>query len=170
MSRILSNSDIKSIHLWISTMKNYNRKGRIKTGKNAKTILQLKYKMIGLGNHRIVYDLKNGYVLKVALRKQGIKNNETEFKIYNIHCPPKLRKHLCPVIEFGQGWIIMEKMVSKIPINKKYDKMHAELKNKFVMYGIYPKDMHRGNLALSETGQITVIDYGNFKLKQGKPY
>ncbi|KKK38096.1 hypothetical protein WQ57_09745 [Mesobacillus campisalis] len=165
MSTILSNSDIKSIHLLISTLKNGNKKNRKKMAEKAKEILQLKYKVIGCGKQRIVYDLQNGYVLKIAFCKLGIKSNETEFKMYNIHCPPELRKHLCPVIELGQGWIIMRKMESEVPMNKDFDKMLTELKNKFLMYGINPNDLTKYNLALSETGTITVIDYGNFKLK-----
>jgi hypothetical protein len=39
------------------------------------------------------------------------------------------------------------------------------LKNRFEKAGIIPKDLKRNNLAMSETGEIVVLDYGNFIMK-----
>jgi len=39
------------------------------------------YKFIGIGSGRIVYDLENGYVVKVANNNKGIAQNKTEYKI-----------------------------------------------------------------------------------------
>ncbi|MFP5109874.1 hypothetical protein ACSU6B_24480 [Neobacillus sp. C211] len=164
---ILSDSEIQSINQWISKMNQYKDIDQKKKVKNAKSHLQLKYEIIGKGQHRIVYDLQNGYVLKVAISEHGVTSNENENKIY-LNCPPYLRKYLCPVIEFGQGWIIMEKMVSKITKDEEYYENLSKLKNKFLMYEIDPKDMNSNNMALSKTGEIMIIDYGNFILKQGK--
>jgi len=41
-----------------------------------------KYKLIGLGSSRKVYDLNDGYVIKVAKDIRGIYQNQTENKIY----------------------------------------------------------------------------------------
>jgi hypothetical protein len=81
-------------------MHHYKNGSKSQRANKAKEILQLKYKKIGNGWQRIVYDLNNGYVLKVALTKKGIQCNKKEFKIYN-HCRADLRKHLCPVKEVG---------------------------------------------------------------------
>jgi hypothetical protein len=83
-------------------MHQYKDKSKSERASRAKTILQLKHEMIGNGRNRIVYDLNNRYVLKIAITKWGIQNNKTEFKIYK-HCPVGLREHLCLVKEAGHG-------------------------------------------------------------------
>jgi hypothetical protein len=161
-SLILSDRDIQSINLWISKMNYYEDQDRKQKVKNAKRTLRFKYKIIGYGWHRIVYKLNNGYILKVAISNHGFKSNETEYKVYT-NCPSELRKSLCPVKEIGHGWIIMEKMASYIPVTKVSSEKLSELENKFLKYRIDPKDiMNRSNLVLSKTGEITVIDYGDF--------
>ncbi|MED3855159.1 hypothetical protein P4607_27895 [Priestia megaterium] len=156
----MSNLEIQSINLWLSKIHHNKDTSKSQRANEAKTILQLKYQKIGNGRQRIVYDLNNGYVLKVALTKKGIQCNKREFKIYN-HCQADLRKHLCPVKEFGDGWIIMEKMDIKVP-NGIYNKEVTQLKNKFLAAGIRPRDMGNSNIRLSKKGKITVIDYGHF--------
>lgn len=123
--------------------------------------LQLKYTIIGNGKNRIVFDLENGYVLKVALNNWGMKSNKKEYKLF-FNSPSHIQKHLCPVIESGYGWIIMKKMTQKIPSDKEYDKKISQLIKIFKENGIEPKDIKEKNLALSENGEFIVIDYGNF--------
>jgi hypothetical protein len=161
-SSILSGYDIQSIDLWISKMKqNWFRTIRQKSEK-AKSTLQLPYTIIGGGTNRIVYDLNNGNVLKVAISNWGLQCNKTEFEIYT-HCPNDLRKHLCPVKESGNGWIIMDKMDRKVPFDIHYLTKIPELEMKFLMAGIIPMDMKkRANLALTKENEIIVIDYGLF--------
>jgi len=160
LSVFLSNWEIKSINLWLSKMHHYKDNSKSQRANKAKEILQLEHKMIGNGRNRIVYDLNNGYVLKVALTEWGIQSNKTEFKIYN-HCPVDLREHLCLVKEDGHGWIIMKKMEIEVP-DEIYNKELTQLKNKFLAAGIKPKDMWKSNMRLSKKGKITVVDYGNF--------
>jgi len=160
LSVFLSNWEMKPIKLWLLKMHHYKDKSKSERANKAKTILQLKHKMIGNGRNRIVYDLNNGYVLKIAITKWGIQNNKTEFKIYK-HCPVDLREHLCLVKEAGHGWIIMEKMQVEVP-DEIYDKGLIKLKNKFLDARIKPKDMWKSNMRLSKKGKITVVDYGNF--------
>lgn len=155
---------IQSIHLWISKMKQYNSLGLYKRVNIAKKVLKLKYKIIGIGHNRIVYDLKNGNVLKVAISNLGLRNNSIESNIYT-KCPSYLRKHLCPVKKNGHGWIVMRKMGTKVPINNRYDTQIDQLRQRFIEAGIKPEDMmNRANLALSKDRQIIVIDYGNFSM------
>ncbi|MBY0062107.1 hypothetical protein H7K08_09760 [Priestia aryabhattai] len=141
-------------------MNYYKNSIKSQRANKAKEILQLKYKNIGNGWQRIVYDLNNGYVLKVALTKKGIQCNKREFKIYN-HCLADLRKHLCRVKEVGHGWIIMKKMSIKVP-KRIYQEKLPRLKKKFLAAGIKPRDMSNSNVRLSKKGKITVIDYGHF--------
>lgn len=123
--------------------------------------LKLKYTIIGNGKNRIVFDLENGYVLKVALNNWGMMSNKKEYKLF-FNSPSHIQKHLCPVIESGYGWIIMKKMTQKIPSDKEYDKKISQLIKIFKENGIEPKDIKEKNLALSENGEFIVIDYGNF--------
>ncbi|MDN3365439.1 hypothetical protein QU577_27120 [Priestia megaterium] len=160
MSVFLSNWDIQSINLWLSKMHHYKDTSKSQRANESDVILQLTYRKIGNGRHRIVFDLNNGYVLKVALTKKGIQCNETEFKIYN-HCRADLRKHLCRVKEVGHGWIVMKKMENEVPVEIS-NKELIPLKNKFSDVGIKPRDMGNSNIRLSKKGKITVVDYGNF--------
>lgn len=163
----LSESDIKSIDYWLSKRKRPKdfQRGKRRKARRAYSILQLKYKMIANGSHRIVYDLGNNNVLKIVISNKGYKNNKIEDSLYR-NCPPELQKHLCPVKDFGQGWIIMEKMTPGIPSNEEYAKKLIQLKNKFLKYGIIAADIAKTtNLSLSNDKEIVVIDYGNFKTK-----
>lgn len=167
ISLILSEREIQSINVWISKMDPYKGKDPGQKVKKAESILKLKYKRIGNGRSRIVYELNNKYVLKIALSEKGLKGNQTEFEIYK-NCPPKLRKHLCPVKEFGYGWIIMKKISLKVPKNEIYDEKLSQLRDRFLKAGIIPHDTRSCNIMLSKKDKIIIIDYGNFKLKQGE--
>lgn len=158
---LLSPNDLHSIHLWISSMKKWENKGSFSKVSMAKSTLRLKYKVYGKGYTRIVYDMGNNYVLKVALSNLGLKCNKTEFEIFT-HSPPDIKKHLCPVIQYGNGWIIMEKIPFKVPDNNRFNHQMMQLKNKFRSHGIIPIDFKKENLALSKGQIIKVIDYGNF--------
>jgi hypothetical protein len=164
-SSYLSEQEIKSINSWISKVKNKNniKDSKERTAHIEKAIitLQLKYEIIGNGKNRIVYDLENGYVLKVALNNWGMKSNKKEYKLFN-NSPSQLRKYLCPVMEFGNGWIIMEKMTEKVPTDNEYDIKFSQFIKVFKENGIEPRDIKDKNLALSENGEFVAIDYGNF--------
>jgi hypothetical protein len=108
-----------------------------------------------------VFDLENGYVLKVAINDWGMKSNKQEYKLF-FNSPSLIQKHLCPVIEFGYGWIIMKKMIQKIPLDQEYDIKIAQFIKLFMENGIEPKDIKDKNLALSENGELVAVDYGNF--------
>ena len=158
-SFILSDLDVQAIQLWLSKMNDYKDESYEQRINYIKSNLRLNYKFIGAGWNRIVYDLQNGYVLKVAIRDCGFLSNEREYHLYT-HGPPRLRKHLCPVKKYGHGWIIMEKVDLKPPINQSFNK---KLIKTFLRAGIEPHDLKVANLGLSKKGKIIVIDYGNFK-------
>jgi hypothetical protein len=164
LNTYLSEQEITSINSWILKIKNENVHKKIQQRKKhvnrAIKTLGLKYNKIGNGKTRIVFDLENGYVLKVALNCHGIWGNEKEYKLF-FNSPSHIQKHLCPVKDFGYGWIIMKKMTQK-PSKKDYSEKLSLLIKKFKENGIEAKDMRKNNLALSENGEIIVIDYAMF--------
>ncbi|MCI0764700.1 hypothetical protein [Bacillus sp. TL12] len=165
---MISLRDIQFINIWLSQMKHYRGRDKKQKAEKAQNILKLKYKMIGYGENRIVYDLNNKYVLKIAITRWGLRSNKTEFEIYK-NCPPELREHLCPVKKFGFGWIIMKKFSLKVPENEIYNEKLSQLKNRFLKTGIIPEDIYwynepnMNNMMLSEKDKIIIIDYGDFK-------
>ncbi|MBM7553039.1 hypothetical protein [Thalassobacillus pellis] len=159
---MLTRYDKKSIDLWISIMSQYENLSTQQKVKKASRVLRLKYKRIGNGTHRVVYDLNNNYVLKVAITSRGLTCNKNEYNLYS-KAPPGLSRHLCMVKSFGKGWIIMRKMVPGIPINKRNQKKILELKAKFLKHGIGARDLKSSNLAYAKGGELTVVDYGHFK-------
>ncbi|MFY4775348.1 hypothetical protein [Metabacillus sp. RGM 3146] len=166
-SRILTTKQISSIHAWIAQMGQHrliHQKLQV-----SKQVLKLEYPVIGNGFNRIVYDLNNGTVLKVALSEWGYKSNETEAQIYK-SCNRHVKPNLCKVIESGHGWIIMKKMCRKVPLTLLHVRTLVELEVKFLMNGIIPIDLRLANVALSEENDIVVIDYGMFIRGLNSPY
>jgi hypothetical protein len=162
----LSTQDINSINLWIETIKDkdinvYSERERRENIYLARKLIQLKYNEIGYGWTRIVYDLNNGTVLKVALNNTGMECNKREYEIYS-NCPDHIRKLLCPVKEYGYGWVIMERFDQKVPLVKEFEEKRIQLKKFFKDNGINPSTLHMGNLALTSNKELIVIDYGNF--------
>lgn len=157
----LSFGEMETIRLWTEQIE-----------ANANVIwsnLMIPFSVIGIGSNRVVYDIGNGLVLKVAISKKGIKHNEIEAKIYR-NVPSSLKKYLAKVIDQGYGWIIMKKMNNKVPHTKKHSKIVVTIYNKFTEVGIKPRDIKKKNkpkwknIGLNEEGQITIIDYGDFQI------
>jgi tRNA A-37 threonylcarbamoyl transferase component Bud32 len=121
-------------------------------------------KVIGSGRRRIVYDLGNGFVLKVATSKYGIIVNKREGKMYE-SVPSRIRIYLAQIKKFGKGWIIMKKYVQQVPKSQSYKRKVLNMKSTLRKNGIIPDDVSRRNIRLKPNGQIVVIDYGNFKFK-----
>jgi hypothetical protein len=127
-------------------------------------------KIVGVGARRIVYDLGNGYVLKVAKSKYGIKSNKREVIIFN-SSPARLKKLLGEITdyEYKYHWVTMKKYTHKFPHLKEYKRKLYQLRRLFRNYGIMPYEVvsRKGepnyqNLRLKKNGRIVVIDYGNF--------
>lgn len=167
-SSFLSEEDLQSIHSWIENMNKRKYRSRYHRKKVAKRRLRLKYRHIGTGKGRIVYDLGNNLVLKVAITDWGIKCNKNEFEIYT-NCSPEVRKYLCPVIECGDRWIIMKKMSRRLSKKKQHNKKIVQLISILRTYGIQANDVTRKNLAISNGRVIIVIDYGNYVMNLNTP-
>jgi hypothetical protein len=133
-------------------------------------------KIIGEGARRIVYDLGDGYVLKVAKSKYGIKSNKREVITFN-SSSARVKKLLGEITYYENKyhWVTMKKYTRKIPHLKKYKRKLYRLRRKFRKYGIYPYEVvsrngkpNYQNLRLKKDGRIVVIDYGNFRFRRCK--
>lgn len=131
-------------------------------------------KCIGEGVTRVVYDLGNGRVLKIAKSRNGIICNRTEVNLYKSSSKP-IKKYLAKIIEYDKAnrWLTMEKHHIKFPNNPAYRRKLVIVVKKFVENGIIPsKGVSRysnpycPNLRLKRNKQIVVIDYGGFKISR----
>lgn len=128
-------------------------------------------KVIGSGAKRLVYDMGNGKVLKVARSKKGIRSNAMEVAIYK-SSPEPIKKHLGRIIRYGATWVIMKKYSSSFPKSNKYRINFMRMQAKFMKHGIIPNDLiswrdgkpNPKNLRLNQRKDIIVIDYGDFRL------
>ncbi len=66
-----------------------------------------KYQLIGSGSGRLVYDLDNGYVVKMAKNKKGLLQNKAEYQIASANKSRLLAKILAISDDFQ--YLIMEK-------------------------------------------------------------
>ncbi|TMV48630.1 hypothetical protein FE783_16375 [Paenibacillus mesophilus] len=167
MSKYLNQEDLESIKRWVKELKNYKLLDR-PSDDIVLGVLMLPYKYMGSGKHRIVFDLDNGYVLKVARMGKGIQCNRNEVKLYR-SVPSELRKHLCKIADYGKGWVVMKKIDRGVPREETYYKKTKLVENKFRLYGVKLSDAtsrddrkpKRRNVRLSEDNEIVVIDYAN---------
>jgi RIO-like serine/threonine protein kinase len=118
--------------------------------------------VVGEGASRIVYDLGNGYVLKVVKSERSLIYNTREVSMYKA-CPSPIRKHLANIIDHGTNWVIMKKYDREFTETEEYLTKLQEMLSTFKKSGIIPSDIKRQNLRLAHSGRIMVIDYGNFK-------
>ncbi|MDF2676204.1 MAG: hypothetical protein K0Q97_497 [Bacillota bacterium] len=126
------------------------------------------YKFIGMGSGRIVYDLENGYVVKVAKNKKGIAQNKTEYKISLLDNTNLFAKVLDVSENFE--YLIMEKAIKindiyyvwkyfNVRSNKQLYRV-KELQNISYRYGLLLIDLRRPvNWGLLN-GRPVIIDYG----------
>ncbi|WP_347942110.1 hypothetical protein AAEY33_10650 [Peribacillus simplex] len=168
-STILSRQEITAIESWISQIgifQFYITAGQLVS--TARKTLKFKYKMIGQGFNRVVYDLNNGYILKIALSEVGLISTANEAYIYN-NCNEEVRKDLCPVKEHGTGWIIMKKVDTKVPFAIKEYRKLIQLELKFIRHGIIPIDLRIDNVGYNENDEMVVLDYGLFTMDLKNP-
>jgi hypothetical protein len=126
------------------------------------------YKFIGMGSGRIVYDLENGYVVKVAKNKKGIAQNKTEYKISLLDNTNLFAKVLDVSENFE--YLVMEKAIKindiyyvwkyfNVRSNKQLYRV-KELQNISYRYGLLLIDLRRPvNWGLLN-GRPVIIDYG----------
>lgn len=132
----------------------------IKSGKHCK---------LGIGSSRIVYDLNDGFVVKIAKNIRGNSQNEAEYKTYLIH-KSSLFAEIIAVSE-DYRFLIMPKAkkIKKISSVLKYYNVNSIKalfkKDKLIISDIHDNDLSRNDLyRISSWGFINnvplIIDYG----------
>lgn len=125
----------------------------------------------------MVYDLGNGYVLKVAKSKNGINSNKREVSAFRLS-PLQVRRQLAEIIAYGRHyrWVKMKKYSLRFPVQPVYVRKFRRLITLFRKYGIVPWDVgtragkpNYKNLRVKRDGAIVVIDYGNFRFAKNSP-
>ncbi|WP_134702656.1 hypothetical protein [Ammoniphilus sp. YIM 78166] len=167
----LDKRSIKRIEKWISKVKKRGYSTNNSDASLARRKLKLYYPFIDAGKNRIVYDISDDKVLKIAISVKGIEDNNQEAKIYK-SVSSTLKRRLAKVYESGHGWVIMEKLDKKVPETKSYEKKVIKLHKKFKKKHIDPGDIVKERKRLKakwknvrlKKGKILVIDYGNFKI------
>ncbi|GLC30867.1 hypothetical protein [Clostridium omnivorum] len=70
--------------------------------------IRKKYKFLGEGISRRVYDLNNGLVLKLAKDREGHYQNRIENYVYTT-ASEEQKKYLCPILYYSPRIVIMKK-------------------------------------------------------------
>jgi hypothetical protein len=166
-SKYLERKELKLIKKWIKKVKKHKYQSKFKCDTKPKKKMRLRYKVMGCGCNRIVYDIGNGAVLKVAITVRGIENNKREAKIYK-SVPSKFKSHMAQVKESGNGWIIMEKIKKRTPVTMANKQRVLKLRRLFLQKGIRTNDLffrsgktHWSNIRIKDQ-KIIIIDYGEF--------
>ncbi len=131
-------------------------------------IRQKKYSLIGYGTGRVVYDLGNGYVVKVAKNKKGIAQNKAENQIYSMNDTEYFAKILAVSEDFR--FLIMEKAerISSISVVWRHfqvrnnrELFRLSIFQKFVtQYHLIMGDLYRRSSWGIVNGKLVIIDYG----------
>lgn len=126
------------------------------------------YRYIGLGSSRQVFDLRNGYVIKVAINSAGISQNQSE---YRISCEDKSGL-FAKVVRVSNDFrfLMMEKADKVYNISEVYEYFNVkgkdelfnleELKNIFKDNNLLTGDLNRKSNWGIINGRPVIIDYG----------
>jgi hypothetical protein len=134
-------------------------------------------KFIGDGGTRVVYDLGNGHVFKIAKSKNGILCNKMEVDLYRSSQKP-IKKYFAQIIDYDSvyRWVIMKKYNRRFPNSSVYRRELMKLVKILLDNGITPSKgvgrynrPYTPNLRLKRNGQVVVIDYGGFKYDHSSP-
>lgn len=135
---------------------------------------------LGSGLSRVVYDLRNGYVLKIAkANKTGVASNRTEVILYQ-SALKEVKKYLAKISDYDAKyrWLVMKKYNRPFPNTPEYRRKLKKLVETLRRHGIYPSkrmlrngqpppvNMRFKHLRLKRNKQIVVIDYGGFQVKR----
>lgn len=135
------------------------------------------YRRIGSGSGRIVYDLENGYVVKVAKNKKGFAQNEVEHHI-SLTDPSNI---FAKVIEVSDDFhfLIMEKAVQirdfyevrryfNVKSNRELFQL-KEIRSVFTNHNLLMGDLYRTSSWGMIDNRPVIIDYG-FTYKVRRKY
>lgn len=126
------------------------------------------YRLLGYGSARRVFDLNNGYVVKVAKNRKGIAQNIVEFQISRESLNPIIARIIC--ISEDARYLIMEKVerlrnfsyvLQYYNVNSISELLtKANIIDLFEHYHIVISDLHRMSNWGITNGRPVVIDYG----------
>lgn len=124
--------------------------------------------MLGWGSGRIVYDLRNGYVVKAAKNKRGIEQNKAEYQIAGLDQHEVFAK--ITGISEDNRYLIMEKAEHIRTFTEvwRYYKVRnhvqlfslEEFKELSKMYDLLPADLRRRSSWGMIKGKPVIIDFG----------
>ena len=134
----------------------------------AENVRNKSYKFLGSGSGRSVFDLDNGYVVKVAKNLKGLAQNKTEYKIAKDSGSELFAK--IPEISENFELLIMEKAekLEDFSLVFKYFNVrnHGELfyikqfRDLPEEFGLLPIDLVRRDSWGTIEGRPVIIDYG----------
>lgn len=135
------------------------------------------YKCIGSGSGRRVFDLGNGYVVKVAKNIRGIAQNEAEYNISSMTDSHLFAK--IPCVSEKYGLLIMEKAESIRDISYVWKYFNVKSNRELLQVEELKDISSKFNLLLADfgrsvnwgkiNGRPVIIDYG-FTQKVRKKY
>lgn len=162
MKATLRKRELAAIRAWVEQVKHASPDEAPEGGPS------LPYKPLAFGKHRLVYDLGNGCVLKLPRVPKGILCSAIEAGVFR-HAPRGLRKHLCPVVAAGDGWVVMPKLNRALPARRTYEKKVTRILKKSLDAGVRISDIvgrnsgkpNRDNIRLDAKDRVVLIDYAN---------
>ena len=134
----------------------------------SQNISQRKYSVIGSGSGRLVFDMGNGYVVKMAKNKKGIAQNKAEYQIAAADHSDLFAKIV--TVSEGYRYLVMEKAerIRSISVVWNYFNVHSnrelsqlELFNNILeKYDLLMSDLYRKTSWGIVSGRPVIIDYG----------
>ena len=136
------------------------------------------YRYIGAGSARKVYDLNNGFVIKIARNIKGIAQNEAEFLISNddesslfakVYFLSDDYKYL--IMEKANGIKSEKELLNYFKIqNKKQIKSNEDIKEVHDKYNLVWADLYKFTSWGKIKDKLVLIDYGYTKEIYNKFY
>ncbi|WP_370773252.1 hypothetical protein [Clostridium sp.] len=136
------------------------------------------YRYIGAGSARKVYDLNNGFVIKIARNIKGIAQNEAEFLISNddesslfakVYFLSDDYKYL--IMEKANGIKSEKELLNYFKIqNKKQLKSNEDIKEVHNKYNLVWADLYKFTSWGKIKDKLVLIDYGYTKEIYNKFY
>ena len=137
-----------------------------------------KYRYIGGGSSREVYDLNNGYVVKVAKNRAGIEQNKTEYRIYSKDNTGIFAKIV--QVSDNYEYVVMKKARKVKRIEEVWKYFNVSNKMEFYNVGEIERLRNKYNLILADinrvsswgiiNGNLVIIDYGFTQAVKRKYY
>ena len=134
----------------------------------SENINKRKYRLIGSGSGRLVFDLDNGYVVKVAKNRRGIAQNVAEYNIAAMKSSDMFAKIIG--ISENSRYLVMEKAeriksISDIwdyyHVNNNYELFRLDILKDFgAKYNLLYGDLCRKSSWGFVNNKPKIIDYG----------